>query len=188
MHLQRRAIALLLVGALAGPAHAQADDPINVTPLGPVMTPGDLARQAVYDTPSPAPGALPGAFRAGLLGMAYDQLVVLDNGGPASPVVVEITLDSSRNLYAYDCDQGRCQGFALDVWEGLSQDQQQSYLTDIGTHLQEAVPDHRKYWVEISGSRMEGKPPHWNSVSLALTVNNGVASFGSGYVGDLFSP
>jgi hypothetical protein len=173
------AIAPLVLAASAVQAVAQ-EDPINVTLLGPVLTPADLARQAVYDTPSPVPGVLPGSFQAGPQDVVNDRIALVRNSGPLVPVVANIDIDGTRDLYEYDCDQGRCQGFALDVSESLSRDVQQAYVSDIAAHLQAAVPGHARYRVTVAGGRMEGTPPQWKAHALSFCILFSHTSFAAG--------
>lgn len=60
-------------------------------------------------------------------------------------------LDGQYQLYTFDCPDGRCTGFAVDLWRALPDDQQQGYADAVMDALIASFPDVYNYTVTIDG-------------------------------------
>jgi hypothetical protein len=108
------------------PAPTSAPPPITgPVPIGVVLKPDEQAAAAVYGVTTPWGGPI-----------AVGGVTVT-----RSSVTVPIILDGDRYLYAYDCATGRCQGFAVDIWQSLGRAQKQAYLDHVLDALQAALPN-----------------------------------------------
>ncbi|MBV9577606.1 MAG: hypothetical protein JO057_03335, partial [Chloroflexi bacterium] len=83
---------------------------------------------------------MPSPIGAGLPG-------VVDGSVSARGASAILEMDGRYQLYTYDCDQGRCTGFATDLWRAIGHDQQQAYLDAVMDALVAAFPVDRGAYV-----------------------------------------
>lgn len=137
MQLKRMAVVGLVVATqLMTSGHVSAQG-LNVQPAGRVVQADEVLQSVVTSVPSPAPQAIP-------------SWVTADTNGYGAQVT--LGLDSTYQSYTYDCEQGRCTGFATDIWSTLTPEQQQAYVDSVMDAVEAAFPGLHVYVVDVNGA------------------------------------
>lgn len=147
-------ILLMLLGSMVAPSAALAQSeaadappepaPLNVRPAGIAQQDWEPGVAAVRAIQSPIGPALPG------LPMVH----IADGVG----VQATLQLDGRFQRYTYDCDAGRCTGFATDLWLAADGTQRVNYLRAVGDALMQTYPDQSMYVVVVDGRTNGGRP------------------------------